>query len=181
MNQYVRSIYERASKEDARALFNLGAYSLDGKSGPPKDHLKAIDCFIRAIELGSREVCSKIVLCFHDGNGVAKDMNRVILFSRVGALRGDINARHNIGILEYQVLGNHDVAIRHWKISAEGGNQMSIEWLNRIFNADGKMPGIESISKEDMDNIYRAGHTAQEEIKSEEREKYVREEDKFKC
>ena len=83
-------------------------------------------------------------------------------------------ARHNLGYSEYCNLGNHKVGIRHWKIAAEAGHQKALNALRAIYNADGKMPGKEFISKEEMDTVYRSGHEAQMEIKTEEREKHSR-------
>ena len=107
------------------------------------------------------------------GDGVAVNKARVDLFARVGALRGNIVARHNIGNSEYDNLDNHEFGIRHWKIAAEAGFQPSLDELREIYNADGKIPGKEFISQECMDSLYRVCHASQEEIKSEEREKRV--------
>ena len=105
-------------------------------------------------------------------DGVAINEERAALFERVGALRGDIGARHNIGCKEYYDLGNHEIAIRHWKIAAEAGYQPSLNALRKIYNAGNKDPGEEFISKEYLDYAYRACHEAQMEVKSEEREKH---------
>ena len=109
------------------------------------------------------------------GVPVAKTTSR--LFYKVAALRGHIQARHKIGCIEYD-LGNHELGIRHWKISANAGYQDSLNRLRDIFNANGKLRGEEFISKEDLDTLYRKCHEVQEEVKSEEREKYLTEEDK---
>ena len=50
--------------------------------------------------------------------------------------------------------------------------QESLDTLKKIYNADGKMPGKEFISNEEMETIYRSGHEAQMEVETEEREKY---------
>ena len=92
------------------------------------------------------------------------------MFAKVGALRGEIVARNNIGTLEYHDFGNHEIGIRHWKIAAEAGDQESLDELRGIYNADGNLPGKEFISKEYLDFAYRACHGAQMEVKSEERE-----------
>ena len=96
------------------------------------------------------------------------------MFQRVGALRGDIVARHNIGISEYFDFDNDEIGIRHWKIAAEAGYQKSLNELRLIYN--NKEPGKEFISKEYLDFAYRACHEAQMEVKSEEREKHRSEE-----
>ena len=150
----------------------MGCRYKSGKYETPKDDLKALDCFIRAIELGSPEACNCIGEIYHEGNGVAVDKKRSAFFDRVGALRGEIVARHNIGCSEYNDLGNHEIAIRHWKIAAEAGYQKSLNTLRAIYNADEKKPGKEFITKEYLESIYRAGHEAQMEVKTEEREKH---------
>jgi TPR repeat protein len=159
-------------KNDHIALGMIGDRYRTGRYGLPKDDLKALDCWIRAVELGSPDSCVNIGACYHEGKGVAMNEERAALFVRVGALRGDIVARHNIGCSEYSNFGNHENGIRHWKISAEAGYQPSLNALRKIYNADGKQPGKEFISQEEMDTIYRSGHEAQMEVKTEEREKH---------
>ena len=94
------------------------------------------------------------------------------MFERIGALRGEILARYNIGVSEYHTFGNHENGIRHWKIAAEAGDQDSLNALRKIYNADGKRPGKEFISKEYLDFAYRACHEAQMEVTTEERKKH---------
>jgi len=171
---YIRWIEARALKNDYIALRHLGSLFTQGNRGLPKDHLKALDCWIRAAELGSAEACGCIGISYREGNGVAVDKKRAGFFYRVGALRGNIVARHNIGNFEYNDLGNHEIGIRHWKIAAEAGSQPSLDSLKKIYNADGKEPGKEFISKDYLESIYRAGHGAQIEVKSEEREKHCK-------
>ena len=143
-----------------------------GELGKAQDDLKALDCWIRAAELGSGEVCVNIGMGYDKGIGVSVNNEMAALFERVGALRGDIYARNNIGVSEYYNLGNHEMGIRHWKIAAEAGYQDSLDDLKKNFNADGKLPGKKFMSNEEMDTIYRSGHEAQMEVKTEEREKH---------
>ena len=191
----------------------LGAYFAGGLNGFPKDDLKALDCWIRAVELGSPETCAQIAMSYSSGRGgVNKDMERKELFFTVGALRGSIFARHEIGISEYES-GNFEIGIRHWKIAAEAGMQQSIDMLKKIYNSGTQnaqenilewksqpsrsiddlqklysaperfvtMPGKEFISKEYLEKVYRSGHDAQMEVKSEEREKHREDILNMKC
>ena len=159
-------------QNDQKALSIMGDLYRDGDHHVAKDDLKALDCWIRAVELASPEACTNIGNSYDLGNGVSVDKKRASLFERIGALRGSVVARHNIGCFEY-MSGNHEIAIRHWKIAAEAGYQDSLTAIRKIYNADGKAPGKEFISKECMDFAYRACHEAQMEVKSEEREKYL--------
>jgi TPR repeat protein len=147
----------------------MGNVYRTGEYETPKDELKSLDCWIRAVELGSPEACRFIGNSYDEGNGVAADKERAAFFNRIGALRGDIYTRCIIGTREYKS-GNHDIAIRHWKIAAEAGDQGCLDVLRCIYN--GKEPGKEFITKEYLDFAYRAGHEAQMEVKSEEREKH---------
>ena len=154
-----------------KLLSMMGGFYRRGEHGAPKDNLKALDYFIRAVELGSPNACVCISNGYRKGLGVATNKERTALFDRVGALKGEISGRHRIGCFEYES-GNHAIGIRHWKIAAEAGYQVSLDALKNIYNADDKRPGKEFISKECMDSLYRVCHDAQEEVRSEEREKH---------
>jgi len=167
----LRQLQARCLRNDHEAFTMMGKIYREGLNGAPKDDLKSLDCSIRAIELGSSGTCLRIAHIYLEGIGVSVDKERAALFERIGALRGDVAARNNIGCSEYN-FGNHEIAIRHWKIAAEAGCQISLNSLRKIYNADGKMPGKEFISKEYLDFAYRACHGAQMEVKSEERKKH---------
>ena len=167
----------RCLKNDQNALSMMGDLYRDGNHEVAKDDLKALDCYIRAVELGSPETCVLIGIIYDEGGGLAVNKERAALFERVGALRGDVVARHNIGYAEYE-LGNYEIGTRHWKIAAEAGYQKSLNNLRDIYNADGKLPGKEFITKEYLDFAHRACHGAQLEVKSEERDKHSIDESK---
>ena len=169
--EYFRQLQSRCLQNDHEAFTLLGDCYRRGLYKTSKDELKALDRYIRAVELGSPAACTYIGEIHFEGNGVAVNKERAALFERAGALRGDIIARHNIGLSEYES-GNYEVGIRHWKIAAEAGSQPSLNALKSIYNANGKDLGKEFISKECMDSIDRVCHDAQEEVKSEEREKH---------
>ena len=171
----LRLLQARCLRNDHDAFTLIGICYQRGDLGISKDNLKALDCWIQAVELGSAEACGAIGVCYDQGEGVAVDKERAALFNRVGALRGNIVARHNIGCSEYNS-GHHEIGIRHWKIAAEAGDQDSLNALRRIYNADSKIPGKEFISKEYLESTYRSGHEAQMEVKTEEREKHRSEE-----
>ena len=162
----------RCLQNDHDAFTMMGGVYQNGAHETGKDDLKALDCYIRAVELGSAEACLNIGVYYREGNGVTVDWERAALFERTGALRGGLAARHNVGTSEYYNLGNYEIGIRHWKIGAEAGSQRSLNELKVVYNANGKMPGKEFISKEYLDFAYRACHGAHMEVASEEREKH---------
>ena len=162
----------RCLQNDHNALTFMGSRYWTGEGGAPKDGLKALDCYIRAAELGSGKACGCIGIIYTEGNGVAIDKEKAALFERMGTLRGSIVARHSIGCSEYYDFGNHEIGIRHWKIAAEAGHQCSLNELRDIYDAYGKKPGKKFISEEYLDFATLACHEAQMEVTSEEREKH---------
>ena len=175
----VMQLERRIEKHDDPNAYNsLGWMILHGKT---KNALKALGYFIRGAELGSKEACGNISNCFSDGHGVAQNTEKALFFLRIAALRGGVISHHNVGCHEYD-LGNYDIAIRHWKLAAEVGSQFSLDQLKRIYNAGGREPGREFISKDYLDWVYRECHEAQKEVMTENREKYCTEESKiFRC
>ena len=171
-------VESRATINDHHALSSLGRMYIEGGYGCLKDELRGLDCWICAAELGSVEACNNIGALYNSESGynvLPSNNERFVLFEKAGALRGHIVARHALGSFEYFDLHNHEVGIRHWKIAAEAGNQTSLDKLKAIFYTGGKLPGNEFISKDELDNIYRSCHAAQEEVKSEGREKHIHE------
>ena len=172
---YLRQIQARCRKNDHNAFRLMGQVYRKGEHGVVKDDLKSLDCYIRAVELGSPGACACIGTRYDEGDGIAVDKERAALFQRTGALRGDIYARHLIGSYEYYDLGNHEIGIRHWMILAEAGHQDSLNKLWDIY-ADLKLVGREFITEKYLSFASRACHEARMEVWSEEREKHRSEE-----
>jgi len=180
--EWVRQLEVRASKGDVTAYNCLGKFFCEGGVGVGKDEMKALHYFTLGAELGSADACGIISSFFETGRGgVPVDKAKAASFDRAGALRGNIVSRHTIGCLEYDEFSNHELGVRHWKIAAAAGCQPSLKRLRDIYNADGKNPGKEFIEKDELDSIYRMGHDAQIEVKTEERENHFEGEDFWRC
>ena len=172
----------RKSLNDYAAAECLGHAFYFGDNGQAEDKMKALYYFIQATELGAPEAPANISVFYRDGTLISQDVERANLFAKVAAIRGSVHGRHCTGASEYDDFGSHELAIRHWKIAAAGGSQVSLNKLRDIYNADGEKPGKEFISKENLDSLYRACHEAQEEVSTEERKKHWGSKvDKFKC
>ena len=169
---YVHQLEARVPLGDGVSAASLASIYFRGGYGTRRNELKAIDYWIKAIELDSPEACTRIAMCYEGiGSLLPLDKEKAALFKRIGALRGDIEARYSAGAVEYRN-GNYEVGILHWKVGAEAGHQPCLNMLKKVFSSDGKMPGKALLSKGYMDSVYRVCHKAQEEIKSEEREKH---------
>ena len=178
-SQYLDQLKLRASQHDGEACNKLGISYANGKNGSQMDLITSLHYFIQAIELGSAEACGNIAARLEAGKGVPVDKAKAALFYEISALRGSICSRLCIAMAEYG-LGSHEVGIRHFKIAEEAGMQPALDMLKKIFNsANGKFPGKEFISKKELETLDRMCHEAQEEVKSEEREKHLTKEDKL--
>ena len=80
----------------------------------------------------------------------------------MAAVKGDVRARHNIGVLEYEVC-NHDIALQHLMIAAKLGFQASLDNIKLMF-----MKGL--ASKADYADALRGHQSAVEEMRSPDRE-----------
>lgn len=166
---FVRELEARfSSHNDKEACLILGHSYTEGKH-VPKVLMKALSHFILAAELGSAQACSNVGLHLNDGISIPKDTEEAAFLYRAGAFRGCVVARDNIGVHEYAA-ENLEIAIRHWKNSAEAGNQRSLDRIKNIFNR--KLVGNDFISKEYMDSVYRVCHDAQVNVKSEDRKRF---------
>ena len=174
----VKKLEAQAARNDPNAFMMLTTYhDILGVSEHTKDELGKVDVWIRAAEIGSANACGCIGN-INDGDSLEDADDRESFFYRMGALRGDVVCRHIIGQVEYDK-GNYELSIRHWKIAAEAGSQPSLDELKAIYHS--KKPGKEFISKEGMGRVYRLCHSAQEAVWSEEREKYRKDDDDWKC
>ena len=57
--------------------------------------------------------------------GVERDIKKANQYYELAAIGGDTRARHNLGSYEY-MKGNSDRALKHWMISAGGGEKESL-------------------------------------------------------
>uniref|UniRef100_A0A7S3D803 RING-type domain-containing protein n=1 Tax=Palpitomonas bilix TaxID=652834 RepID=A0A7S3D803_9EUKA len=71
------------NKEQASALRLLGICYLNGL-GVQKNEVKAVECFVKSIQLGNTATCSSLAECYRFGTGVAKCEEKALeLYRRV--------------------------------------------------------------------------------------------------
>ena len=71
-----------------------------------------------------RAYCS-IGNAYNGRGGVERDIKKANQYYELAAIGGDTGARHNLGSYEY-MKGNLDRALKHWMISAGGGEKESL-------------------------------------------------------
>jgi len=90
------------------------------------------------------------------------DEKKAKYYYELAAMMGDVNARHNLGALEFEA-DDHHRAFKHFNIAARAGYELSLHNVKQLF-----MKGI--VTKDEFANTLRAYQKSQDEMKSEERD-----------
>ncbi len=151
-------IMNRIKKNDPVAMRYMG-----NKHGSEGDYETAFKYLTKAAELGDSSAHYNLSCMYYDGEGVEKDMKRAINHFEEAAIGGHPEARHNLGVEEWNN-DRFERAKNHFIIAANLGYQDSLNELRELY-ADGHA------SKEDYANTLRAYQAAVNATKSPEREK----------
>ena len=126
-------IQKRIDAGDADAMEYLGIHYLNGvQYGLKKDVQKAMKLLTDAAELGSLDAHFEVGNLYHFGDGVEKDEARVVEHWEKAAMQGHAEARHNLGVVAAHK-ENHQVAMKHYMISAKLGYKESLDNIKTMF------------------------------------------------
>jgi len=153
---------KRVEAGDATAINNLVVCHRDGRNGYPQDHTKALDFFHRAAILGDFESFLNIGYAYENGEGVEVDMEKATHYYELAAMGGDVNARHNLGILSAKS-GNVDRALKHFLIATRDGQSVSLNLIKDLYSKG-------HATKEDYTKALQAYQAYLNEIKSPQRD-----------
>jgi len=165
-----KSIKEAVEREKKRvdlgdpiAIHNLGNYYRKGMHGFRQDHVKALEQYHRAAELGDAGAYSNIGYCYMYGEGVEVDQEKANHYFELAAISGDNTARFNLGNAELNG-DNMDRALKHHMIAIRGGFSESLKVVKEMYtNGDA--------TKEDYTEALRTYQEYLGEIESAQRDK----------
>ena len=123
---------ERIKAGDPIAIHNLGNYYRDGRNGFTQDMNKALELYHRAAELGYAKAYNNIGYHYDIGIGVELDEEKAEHYYEIAAIRGDSQARHNVGCMERDE-GNIDRALKHWIIAVRSGHSNSLTRIKELY------------------------------------------------
>ena len=154
----------RMEKDDCKAYIKMACDYRDGIDGLPKDESKALELLHSAAELGSAQAMAFLGRVYESGGlGVIKDLDKAREFYIKAVKRGNTPAWFCLGAVEFK-RNKHDLAIRHWRLAAEDGEQTAMKYLWKSFYRG-------NLSKDDLEGILRAHKNAIDERSSEDRER----------
>ena len=115
----IENITKRVEAQDASAIYALASSYYQGLNGIQQDHMKAIELWSRAGELGSSKARSDLGGMYH----LRGDLKKAKFHYEAAAMAGHEAARYDLGAMEYNS-GNIEQAIKHWEIAASLGSIM---------------------------------------------------------
>eukprot|EP00984_Skeletonema_dohrnii_P025516 scaffold14691_cov152-Skeletonema_dohrnii-CCMP3373.AAC.8 len=152
-----KNIMKRVELNDPDAMVQMSLRRY--RSGDYDDALRYAN---KAAELGDAGVHFQLVIFYHEGKGVEKDVKKKVYHLEQAAIGGHTKARYNLGCEEDQN-GRINRAVKHWIIAAALGNDASLDALKDCFRG-----GV--VSKEDFAAALRSHQAAVEATKSLQRE-----------
>jgi len=153
---------KRMEVNDAQAFHEMGIFYVQGSHGLPQYNTKALELLQRAGELGDAQSYSEIGYAYKKGRGVEKDEKKAIQYTKLAAMSGSVNARHNLGATEGN-LGNNDRAVKHWMIAVKDGNSDSLKCIKALYSNG-------HATKDDYANALRSYQAYLDEIKTDQRD-----------
>jgi TPR repeat protein len=158
----VVEIMKRVEANDAASIYLLANVYLRGLRGFQQDHLKAIEQYTRAAELGLGKAHSKLGGIYHKGGNKKKAK----FHFEAAAMAGNEMARCIIGLMEYGS-GNMERAVKHWTIGASAGHYTAMNHLRINFEKG-------CVSRELIDSTLTEYNNSCVEMRSEARDAAIR-------
>ena len=146
---------------NAKAFNIIAKYYANGSNGMPQNRAKANELWLKAGELGCANAYSRLGYSYGIGQGVEADKKKAKHYYEIAAMKGDVNARYNLGALESEA-GNYLRAYKHLIIAARAGHTESLDAVKIGFRNG-------SVTKDEYAGTMRAYHERQTEMKSDMR------------
>ena len=153
---------KRMEAGDPIAIYNLGCHYRDGTCGYPQDYNKALELCHRAAELGYAAAYIGIGEAYKSGRGVEVDMKKARYYCELGAIAGDVLARHMLGMDEKKAR-NMDRALKHFMILVRDGESESLDAIKLMYEHG-------DATKDDYTKALRLYQEYLGEIKSRQRD-----------
>jgi len=157
----MKLLKKRIKNDDANACTVLAALHETGQA-VLQSNTKSLEMYIRAAELGHVDAFAKLGYYYQDGIGVELDLSKAIEFYGVGAKKGSVNA-HNQLAMFHGKNGDDCKSLKHLKVAASTGNQLSMDTLMMYYKA-------KAFSKEDLAQTLRSFQSSRNEMKSKDRD-----------
>ena len=158
----VEKVMKRVKANDAASIYMLAGSYYRGIHGFQRDHTKAIEFYVRAIDLGYSKAHNNLAGIYQ---GVG-DLKKAKFHLEAAAIAGDKAARYTLGCIEYKS-GNIERGFKHWTIAASAGHYEAMNTLIKFFE-------IGDVSRDVIDSTLTAYNSSCAEFRSEARDACIR-------
>ena len=161
----IRRYEKRAEKGDSYAISLLAVFCRIGCYGLAKDLRRSCALFHRAADLGQTDAMCELGRMYALGvDGVSLDETKGREFLERAAKKGHTKALVNLAALE-KGKGRAELELTYLRTAAAAGDGYAVKILWKRFREG-------AICKDDLEESLRAYQKANEDIRSEERERY---------
>ena len=152
-------LFDRIDNNDPWAMISVGALYSSGLHGIPVDHVKSVQMYQRAADLGNSSAHYHLGLLYNTGGeGVAQqDKKKAIYHWQQAAMMEHEDARIELGIFDAKENDNPDRAMRHFIMAAKLGSDNALETVK-----DGYRNGI--VKKDDLAIALRGWKASKDEV-----------------
>ena len=157
--ELIKRYKRRLESDDPIAIHSLGSFHDRGQFGLPQNHVKALELWHRAAELGNADSYTNIANAYMS---VERNEKKALHYYKLAAMRGNELSRHNLGISEIRA-GNKDRALKHWMIAVKGGHLDTLASIKRMYLN-------EEVTKDDYANAVQSYQAYLDEIKTDQRD-----------
>ena len=170
----VENINKRVEAGDPLAIYNMGNWYRGGMHGFPQDMDKAMELWQRAGDRGYPVAYCNIGYAYKMGQGsIEVDEGKARHYYELGAIKGDMLTRHNLGGIMEENAGNFDRALKHYMIAVKGGHIESLHKIKEMYSHG-------DATKEEYTKALRAYQTYLGEIKSIQRDEAAAFDDQYR-
>ena len=161
---------KQIENNDPHAMSRLGQCYLGGMNGLVRDVPRGTELLTRAAALGSASALGTLGDVYNPQdifglNGmVESDIVLTIRYYECAATKGQVEARYNIGVVEFNE-HNCGRAMKHWIIAAAAGHDDALKWLRSYGFMEGR------VTKEEYEKALRAHKDSQDAMDSNLRSK----------
>ena len=159
----VKRLKKLMEKGNGDAFNQLAGYYRKGMTGMPQNRAKANELYLKAGELRCAVAYYNLGNSYYNGHGVEVDKKKAKHYYELAAINGSVQARHNLGVDEYEA-GNYHRAFKHFIFAASAGYKPSLDNVKQGYTAG-------HIRKDEYANTLREYQKSQDELKSDARDK----------
>ena len=157
----VEELMKRVEANDPTSIYLLASDYFNGLGGFQQDQTKAIELFIRAVDLGCTKAHNELGAIYRKGG----DLKKAKFHVEAAAMAGNEVARFNVGIIEAES-GNMERAIKHWNIAASAGHYKAMFQLKIGFE-------VGLVSRESINSTLEVYNDSCAEVRSEDRDAFI--------